>query len=128
MNRPKKGYWSLLTALAFTVIILSGCAATPDDFSPYIHQQAEKIPLFDEGNTPDQDFIIIEEITSNSCDSKSVARYAGDMEEARLLLKLKAAKLNADAVIDVHCWTSAVDLFSNCWAAKKCKGLAVKKK
>jgi len=36
------------------------------------------------------------------------------------ILKIKAASLNADAVVDVTC-DSAI-FFYNCWSAKKCTG------
>lgn len=110
------------------IALVSGCASTPDDYSPYIHDQSQNVQLYDEGNAPDGDYKIINEVTSNSCNSKTKDQKEGDEEEARQLLGLEAAKMNASAVIDVKCWTSKVNLKSNCWSAIKCKGLAVEKK
>lgn len=110
------------------IILIGGCASTPDDYSPFIHDQAKSVRLYDEGNAPDGDWKILGEITSNSCNSKTEDHKEGDENEARQLLSLEAAKMNATAVIDVKCWTSKVNLKSNCWSAVKCKGLAVDKK
>ncbi len=119
-------YNSFLAIAAITLI--TGCASTPDDFSPYIHDQSKKVQLYDEGKAPDGDFKILSEVTSNSCNSKTQDHKEGDENEARQILSLEAAKINATAVIDVKCWTSKVNLKSNCWSAIKCKGLAVERK
>ncbi|MCH9696923.1 MAG: hypothetical protein K0U68_02360 [Gammaproteobacteria bacterium] len=119
----------LIPCLSVAVIaLMSGCASTPDDYSPYIHQQSSKIQLYDEGHAPVGDWKIIGDVTSNSCNSKTKDHDEGDEQEARQLLSLEAAKINAEAVIDVKCWTSKVNLKSNCWSAIKCKGLAVNSK
>jgi hypothetical protein len=110
------------------VSLISGCASTPDDYSPFIHDQSQNVQLYDEGSAPDGDWKILNEVTSNSCNSKTKDHVEGDEQEARQLLSLEAAKINASAVIDVKCWTSKVNLKSNCWSAIKCKGLAVEKK
>lgn len=111
-----------------SVALISGCASTPDDYSPYIHDQSKNVQLYNEGSAPDGDWKILNEVTSNSCNSKTKDHKEGDELEARQLLGLEAAKINATAVIDVKCWTSKVNLKSNCWSAIKCKGLAVEKK
>jgi hypothetical protein len=117
-------YFLAVTSIA----LISGCASTPDDYSPFIHDQAQSVDLFDEGNAPDGDWKILNEVTANSCNSKTEDHKEGDEAEARQLLSLEAAKINASAVIDVKCWSSKVNLKSNCWSAVKCKGLAVEKK
>ena len=110
------------------IILISGCASTPDDHSPSINDQAKNVQLYDEGNAPDGDWKILNEVTSNACNSMTKDQKEGDEQEARQLLSLEATKINADAVIDVTCWTSKVNLKSNCRSAIKCKGLAVEKK
>jgi|GEM_PF-3794461 len=120
---------SLKSFLPFTgMILIAGCASTQDDFSPYIHDQAQNVQLYDEGKPPEGHLKILGEVTSNACNSKTKDHIQGDENEARQLLSLEAAKLNATKVIEVKCWTSRVNLQSNCWSAVKCKGLAVEEK
>ncbi len=124
----KNTYYLKVILVITGTTLISGCASTPDDYSPFIHEQSENVQLYNEGNAPDGDWKILGEVTSNSCNSKTKDHKQGDELEARQLLSLEAAKINAEAVIDVKCWTSKVNLKSNCWSAIKCKGLAVEKK
>ena len=52
----------------------------------------KNVQLYDEGNAPDGDWKILNEITSNSCNSKTKDQKEGNEEEARQLLSLEAAK------------------------------------
>lgn len=112
--------------LIATGLMLFGCAATPDDFSQAMHEKAKAIVLFEPGSPPAAKYNIIKDVQSNSCQGKWYGRYTGDVDEAMLLLRLEAATVNANAVVDYRCWTQGFDLKSNCWASKRCEGKAVK--
>jgi len=112
--------------IIFSFLIMGGCATTPDDYSNEYHEKAKNIILYNIKDKTKHKFEIIKYIKSNSCNSKSLNRFSGDWEEAKLLLRLEAASINADAVVDVKCWTNPVDMVSNCWASKRCEGNAVK--
>lgn len=114
-----------VSALLFT-LLLSACAKTPSDFAQKYHTASKNIQMIPKGEKIDFYFKPIKKISSSSCDSKTAARVLGDEQEAILVLKLEAAKLQADAVIEYSCYTMPIDLISNCWAAKKCSGSAVK--
>ena len=114
----------LLTAIALLALV--GCAATPGDFQQKYHLQAKNIKMHEKGSSPAGDFTVIQFIRSNSCGSKSSSRFTGDWEEAKLLLRLEAATVGADAIVDYKCWTNPMDMVSNCWASKRCEGNAVK--
>ena len=114
---------------AFVVFtsILAGCASTPSDFTDYEKTQASTIEAYPIGeNTPEHR--LLGKVESNSCDSKTTARYSGSQEEALLLLKLETVRVGGDMVIGYSCSTRGVDLVSNCWASQRCEGLAAKAK
>lgn len=112
--------------ILFSLVVLGGCAATPKDFDQKYHVIAENIEMYEQGQTPKKEYEVVKFVRSNSCGSKSVTRFSGDWEEAKLLLRLEAATVGADAVADYKCWTNPVDMVSNCWASKRCEGNAVK--
>ena len=108
------------------VIFLGGCASTPKDYEPKYHEMSKTIEMFEQGSPPEKAHEILKFVRSNSCGSKTVSRYTGDWDEAKLLLRLEAAKVNADAIVNYKCWTNPMDMVSNCWASKRCEGNAVK--
>lgn len=113
--------WIALTAAS----LLCGCAATPADFTDFEKAQASKVQLYELGeNAPAHQSLGT--VKSNSCDSKTTARYAGSLEEAMLLLKLETVRRGGDIVVGYSCAIQAVDFGSNCWASQRCEGLAGK--
>lgn len=106
--------------------ILGGCASTPDDYSDHEHQLASRATVYAAGaETPAHS--VLGSVESNSCDSETMARYAGSEAEAIQLLKLEAVRLGGDMVVSYTCSTRAVDLVSNCWASKRCSGQAARR-
>jgi hypothetical protein len=112
--------------LALTTLLLTACQTVPKDYAPELHEKAKNIVLHAPTDRPQQPYTVVKFVRSNSCNSKSGNRIVGDLDEAKLLLQLEAAKSGADAVVDYKCWTNAVDMVSNCWASKRCEGNAVK--
>lgn len=107
-------------------LVFAGCATIPSDYDAKFHEKAKNIHLYEPEKGPDRKFEVVKLVKSNSCGSKSAARFGGNLEEATLLLRLEAATVDADAVVDYKCWTQAVDMVSNCWASKRCEGKAIK--
>jgi len=105
---------------------LAGCATTPSDFSEAYRKAAENIAAYPSGAESVPAHQVIGPVTSNSCDSSTLARYAGDTSEAIYLLKLETAKLGGNVVVGYTCRTKGVDWVSNCWASKRCEGAAAK--
>lgn len=114
----------MLTVLIASAIV--GCATTPSDYDDKYHTKAKTIILYESSEKPKVHFKFVKFVQSNSCDSKTFARFAGNWNEAKLLLRLEAAMVGADAVTEYKCWTNVIDITSNCWASKRCEGNAVK--
>lgn len=107
------------------VAVLAGCASTPDDFTSFEKSQAESIKAYAVGEEAPP-HISLGKVQSNSCDSKTTARYAGDRDEAIQLLKLEAVRAGGTMVVNYSCDTKGVDWASNCWASQRCGGMAAK--
>jgi RcsF lipoprotein/Domain of unknown function (DUF4156) len=113
------------SALALTVA-LSGCASNPsiDSLSSEERAQAAKIQILK--GKPEQPFKILGEVSGLSCNRN--AHQTQDVSESEAVegLKIKAAILGADAVINTLCQkNSDTDWTNNCWASVKCIGDAV---
>lgn len=112
--------------ISVALVGLAGCASAPSDFAEEYHLAAEKMVAYQAGVESVPAHAVLAPVSSNSCDSTTFARYAGDTNEAIYLLKLETAKLGGDAVVDYSCRTKGVDWVSNCWASKRCEGRAAK--
>lgn len=112
-------------AVVGLAVVLVGCATTPEDFSSHEKSLAAKASAYAAGIMAPA-HSVIGPVESNSCDSGTTARYAGSETEAIQLLKLEAVRMGGDMVVGYTCSTMGVDLVSNCWASKRCKGNAAK--
>ena len=116
-----KGVFVFLSSL-----VIAACATTPSDYDEGTHEMAANIEMFEQGQPLEREYEVLGFVRSNSCGSKTASRFTGDWDEAKLLLRLEAALLEADAIVEYKCWTNPVDMVSNCWASKRCEGNAVK--
>lgn len=107
------------------IFFIASCASIPSDYSDEIHQKASKIVLFQ--GEPDEgiQYETLREVKSNSCNSETATRISGTRDEALLLLRLEAASIDANAVMNYKCETGIVDLVSNCWSSIRCNGIAI---
>jgi hypothetical protein len=103
--------------------MLAGCIAGPPELTLDQEKRLTDIKVFMSGSKPDRDFNPIGEINSADCSGPGGSRLYGDEGKAIDILKMKAAGLNADAIIDVSC--GSAPFVNNCWSAKKCTGKAV---
>ncbi|RLM26491.1 hypothetical protein BIY29_05375 [Brenneria alni] len=77
-------------------------------------------------NNPFSDATIIKTVDGLSCNRNKY--QAQDISESEAMdgVKIKAAMLNADAVVNTICQkNSDTDWINNCWASVKCIGDAV---
>jgi len=73
---------------------------------------------------PQRSYKVIGEVVGWSC-----ARQAGtspSQEDAIADLKLKAARVGADALVFVACQEKGVSLSKNCWRRVECRGDAIR--
>lgn len=92
--------------------------------NPELRRKAANIEILTKEEIKSREYEIIGEVLG-----VSGARQAGanpDMEAAREKLKIEAAKLNADAVINVICEEGGIDLKRNYWKTIQCRGDAIK--
>jgi hypothetical protein len=116
---------ALATVAVLTV--LTGCMSNPriEDLSPQQRAKLSSLTLLE--GTPSREYEIIGPVTGLSCNRNKY--QAPDVSDREALdgVKLKAAQLNADAVINTFCQkNSDTDWRNNCWASVKCIGDAVR--
>ncbi|WP_319409597.1 Rcs stress response system protein RcsF [uncultured Desulfosarcina sp.] len=114
----------------FTVIFLSiicGCASNPSISSLKPEQRARlnTIQVYKLG--VDKPYKIIGTVKGLSCHRNAYQKQLLTEEEAIEGVKLEAAILGADAVINVACQVnSGTDWVNNCWSSIVCVGDAIK--
>ena len=110
--------------IIFTLTLVS-CISGPPKLT---HEQILKMTemeVFKEGEQPSKKYTKLSELSGADCSgAPGGGRVWGVNERAIKILKAKAAAQNADAVINISCGTAP--FVNNCWAAKKCDGIAVK--
>ncbi len=105
------------------IALLAGCAATPEQFTEDEVARAAKVKAYSASSiAPVHE--VIGPVRSNSCDSGSFERFHGTQGEAIWLLKLQAARLGGDLVVDYRCRTRTLDPISRCLESKRCEGQA----
>ncbi len=111
-------------AFLLLISLLGGCVSGPPRLTPEQHQKPSKITIHRDGEKPEKDYSILGEISAADCSGAPAGgRVFGNSSRAIDSLKLKAAAMNADAVINVRC--GSIPFLNNCWAAMKCDGEAV---
>jgi uncharacterized protein YbjQ (UPF0145 family) len=110
-------------AIVLSLTMLGACAPTMN-ITPDMRRRAASTPILASEQVGAREYTILSEVVGRSC-----ARQVGsdpNMEAAREELKIKAAQLNADAVINVLCKEGGIDWAHNCWKSIECRGDAVK--
>ncbi len=117
--------------ILFLAVILTGCTSNPD-IGSLTSKQREFLSTLEiyKSNPPIENgkYKIIGEVKGLSCHRnayKSMQILSED--EAMQGVKMNAAKLHADAVINTFCQTnSGTDWVNNCFASIVCAGDAIK--
>lgn len=108
-------------------ILSTGCMSNPriEDLSSADRAKVGSIQIFQ--STPDRSYEVLGTVTGLSCNRNKY--QAQDISESEALqgVKINAANLGADAVINTLCQTNSdTDWRNNCWASVKCIGDAVR--
>jgi len=110
-------------------IVLAGCMSNPriEDLSSADRAKAASIQVFK--SPPDRNYEIIGTVKGLSCNRNKYEAQDITENEALQGVKINAAQLGADAVINTFCQTNSdTDWINNCWASVKCIGDAIRYK
>ena len=116
----------LLVMFTLTVI-LAGCSSNQrvEDLSSEQRSKAASMKVYD--SPPKDSYVILGTVTGLSCNRNKYQTQAISDHEGLEGVKIQAALLDADAVINTFCQTNSdTDWRNNCWASVKCVGDAIK--
>ena len=112
----------ILVVLSFSI---ASCISGAPRLSHEQMEQLQIIEVYKEDESPSKEYTELSAISAANCSGGPKAtRLWGSADKSIQILKMKAAAQMADAVIKVSC--GSVPLLNNCWAARKCNGIAVK--
>lgn len=106
------------------IILLFTACAPAATVNPELRRAAAKVQILKLEEIKSREYSIISEIMGLSC-----GRQLGSdpsVEAAREKLRIEAAKLGADAVLNVICEETGVNWAHNCWKTIQCRGDAIK--
>lgn len=111
--------------LLLLLTILPACATQTSN--PSLRRKAASISLIlpdEKSIDTNRKYTIISEVEGVSC-----GRQLGSgpsLDVAREMLRIEAAKVDADAVLNIACEETGVSWTHNCWKTIECRGDAVK--
>lgn len=106
--------------------LLNACMANPriETMPSVVRANAAKMPML--RAAPDKPYRVIGTVSGLSCNRNKYQAQDVTNEEALQGVRIKAAQLGADAVINTFCQkNSDTDWRNNCWASVKCIGDAI---
>ena len=108
-----------------TLFVLVSCVSGAPRLTDDQQVRLANIQLFKAGNEPKQSVKLLGEISGADCSAAPYGgRVWGTSQGAVEVLKAKAAAMNADAVVEITCYS--IPFLNNCWVAMKCNGSAAK--
>lgn len=122
MNKSMKLNFVVILCL---LAILPSCATQTSN--PALRRKAATVSLIlpdTKGIDGNRKYDIISEVEGVSC-----GRQLGSdpsLDAAREMLRIEAAKFDADAVLNIACEETGVSWTHNCWKTIECRGDAVK--
>ena len=108
-------------------LVLSACSSTPriEDMSSADRAKIASLAILD--GPPTRPFEIVGTVDGLACKRNAYMETEVARQEAFDEIRLKAAGMNADAVVNVVCQkSSSADWRNNCWASDKCIGDAIR--
>lgn len=118
-----------LFAMLLTLAFLAGCATNPDVGALTSDQRARVASMEVVRGPTTRLHTILGAVKGLSCHRNAYQRQQLTEAEAIEGVKLRAASLNADAVINLVCQVnSGADWVNNCWSSIVCVGDAVRYK
>jgi len=116
---------NLTGILALLLAILPACTTGPSE--SVLHKKAGSVTLIlpdAQGVDLNRKYELVSRVKSVSCGRLQVSEPS--LESAHKMLKMEAAKVGADAVMNISCEETGVHFSYNCSHAIKCRGDAVK--
>ena len=113
---------NLLILLVLFCTTLPACT-TVKSVDPELRRRAANLPILAANEVGDREYEILGEVEGVSC-----ARQAGSdpsMEGARQELRINAAQIGADAVINTFCEEGGITFSRNCWKTIQCRADAI---
>jgi hypothetical protein len=107
------------------VILVTACATAPID--PNLLKKANSMKVIkaeQRAEYPLNRYEIIRDVIGVSCAKQAGSSPSAD--EARSILRLKAAEVGADAIFLGSCEESGSTLKLDCWRSIECRALAIK--
>ena len=117
------------TIVAVVACLVSACAMNPriESLTPSQRAKITSVEVFQ--TDIKRQYNVVGQVDGLSCNRNKYQAQDVTYDEAMQGIKIKAALLDADAVINVFCQkNSDTDWANNCWASIKCIGDAVKYK
>lgn len=118
-----------ISLLVLLCISISGCMSNPriDDLSGAERAKAANMSVYNDNPYPTAK--VIKTVSGLSCNRNKYQEQDVSQSEALEGVKIQAAMVDADAVVNNICQkNSDTDWTNNCWASVKCIGDAVKTK
>ena len=110
------------------LIVMTGCASNPP-ISSLTSQERERVSnivFLESGQIPKDSYKVLGSVEGLACKRNLYASGAPAVEEARQGVKIRAAQLGANAVINLLCEENQkVDWVRNCWQSVVCVGDAI---
>ena len=113
--------------VGFIFLAVTGCASNPSlsDLSATQRQKYDKMVV--NGETKEISLqVVVGEVKGISCRRNAYTGKIPSESEAIDALKINAALLNADTVLNTACQTKGTDWVNNCWSSIVCVGYAVR--
>jgi hypothetical protein len=105
-------------------LLLGSCVSGPPTLTAEQHLRVDAIPIIKRGEPAPRPFKVREQVRGVDCTAgQRGTRLYGEEASALRVLRMKAAALGADAVVDVEC--GSTPFLNNCWRAANCSGKAV---
>lgn len=118
-----------LFVMLLTLVISTGCATNPDVGTLTSDQRARVASMEVVRGATTRSHTILGAVKGISCHRNAYQRQQLTEAEAIEGVKLRAASLDADAVVNVVCQdNSGMDWVNNCWSSIVCVGDAVRYK
>lgn len=115
----KRSALSLLVPLLF-VLVLPSCSSKTSD--PELRRKAAAMPVLEQDEIGGRAYDIIEEVMGRSCSNTMGSNP--QQESAESDMRIKAAELGADAVINSFCETKGMNM--SCRSRIECRGDAIR--
>ncbi len=116
-----------VTILVVLVFILAGCVSNPgvDSLSPSELETYNRIQIIEGEVTAPH--TVVAEVKGKECHTTVDQSRAQTTGDALTVLKVKAARQGADAIINIKCDRDmTTDWRNDCWSSMLCVGTAIK--